>query len=134
MSWDMLLAVFLAGAAGSLVRFWLARKWPSKPGTIPRGILAANLAGSALAGVFTASTMLVLMPRSWMLVLIAGFCGGLTTFSTWAIDSVLALESGARGVAVRNILYTVIGSVLLFSATMLITLWVAIALFAELLR
>ena len=133
MSWDMLLAVLISGALGSTLRFWLARKWPAAPGRIPRGILIANLGGSALAGVFLGASMLVLLPRSWMVVLIAGLCGGLTTFSTWAIDSVLALEAGDRKLALRNILITVVGSVLLLAATMLATLWISVALFAALL-
>ena len=133
MTWDILLAVLVSGALGSVLRFWLSRKWPAQPGRVPRGILIANLGGSALAGIFMGSSMLVLLPRSWMLVLIAGFCGGLTTFSTWAVDSVLALEAGNRSLGLRNILITAAGSVLLFGATMLLTLWVAIGFFAALL-
>lgn len=133
MSLDMVLAVFIAGGLGSGLRYWLAGKWPAKLGVVPRGMLIANLGGSALAGVLVASSMLVLVPRSWLQVLIAGFCGGLTTFSAWAIDTVRAVEAHDRKLAVRNLLWTIAGSVLLFAATMLLTLWIAIGIFAVLL-
>ncbi|HLP22656.1 MAG TPA: CrcB family protein [Microbacteriaceae bacterium] len=130
MSLGIILAVFVAGALGSGMRYWLAGKWPAKLGQVPRGLLIANLSGSALAGVFFAMSILVLIPRSWLQVLIAGFCGGLTTLSAWAIDVVRAAETNDRRLAVRNLLWTVLGSVLLFAATMLLTLWVAVGIFA----
>ena len=133
MTISMVLVVLVAGALGSVLRFWLSKRWPAKPGQVPRGILVANLVGSALAGIFAGIGLLTLLPDSWMTAVIAGFCGGLTTFSTWAIDTVLSLEEGNRTVAFKNIGYTIAGSVLLFAITMIGTLWALIALFSAML-
>ncbi|MGV1034024.1 MAG: FluC/FEX family fluoride channel [Microbacteriaceae bacterium] len=133
MTLSMVFVVLVAGALGSVLRFWLSKRWPAKPGQVPRGILVANLVGSGLAGIFAGIAMLTLLPESWMTALIAGFCGGLTTFSTWAIDTVLSLEEGNRAVAIKNVAYTIVGSVMLFAATMVGTLWALIALFSAML-
>ena len=83
------LAVFGGAGAGALLRWWLG-SWlnPVFP-TIPLGTLAANLIGGLLVGVasafFTHNTAL---PPEWRLLIITGFMGGLTTFSTFSLEVV----------------------------------------------
>jgi CrcB protein len=87
MSVFSVLAVFCGAGIGALMRWWLGG-WlnPIFP-TIPLGTLAANLIGGLLVGVasafFTHNTAL---PPEWRLLIITGFLGGLTTFSTFSLE------------------------------------------------
>ena len=89
MSGLSILAVFGGAGCGALLRWWLGA-WlnPIFP-TIPLGTLAANLIGGLLVGVasafFTHNTAL---PPEWRLLIITGFMGGLTTFSTFSVEVV----------------------------------------------
>jgi len=82
-------AVFGGAGCGALLRWWLGG-WlnPVFP-TIPLGTLAANLLGGLLVGVassyFTHNSSL---PPEWRLLIITGFMGGLTTFSTFSVEVV----------------------------------------------
>jgi fluoride exporter len=83
------LAVFGGAGCGALLRWWLGG-WlnPVFP-TIPLGTLAANLIGGLLVGVasavFTHNSSLA---PEWRLLIITGFMGGLTTFSTFSVEVV----------------------------------------------
>ncbi len=89
MSGFSVLAVFGGAGCGALLRWglggWLNPMFP----TIPLGTLAANLIGGLLVGVasafFAHNTAL---PPEWRLLVITGFMGGLTTFSTFSVEVV----------------------------------------------
>ena len=93
MSGFSILAVFGGAGSGALLRWWLGG-WlnPIFP-TIPLGTLAANLIGGLLVGVasafFTHNTAL---PPEWRLLIITGFMGGLTTFSTFSLEVVTLIS------------------------------------------
>lgn len=94
----VLLGVALAGAAGALVRHEvLARTSAPATRARARAIAAVNLAGASLVAVVAVAPL----PRGWTTILGLGFCGSLTTFSTWVVEAVLAREAGrdARVVA-----------------------------------
>jgi len=83
------LAVFAGAGLGALLRWWLGG-WlnPVFP-TIPMGTVAANLIGGFLVGVASAyfNHNSALAPE-WRLLIITGFMGGLTTFSTFSVEVV----------------------------------------------
>ena len=83
------LAVFCGAGLGALLRWWLGA-WlnPVFP-TIPMGTVAANLIGGFLIGIASAwfNHSSGLAPE-WRLLIITGFMGGLTTFSTFSIEVV----------------------------------------------
>jgi CrcB protein len=89
MSGFSILAVFGGAGCGALLRWWLGGWLNSVFPTIPLGTLAANLIGGLLVGVasafFTHNTAL---PPEWRLLIITGFLGGLTTFSTFSVEIV----------------------------------------------
>lgn len=89
MSGFSILAVFGGAGCGALLRWWLGG-WlnPIFP-TIPLGTLAANLIGGLLVGVASAFFMHnTALPPEWRLLIITGFLGGLTTFSTFSAEVV----------------------------------------------
>ena len=62
---------------------------------IPPGTLAANLVGGYVIGLAIAFFLAMPeLPPEWRLLVITGFCGGLTTFSTFSAEVVLLIESG----------------------------------------
>jgi len=89
MSGFSVFAVFGGAGCGALLRWWLGG-WlnPVFP-TIPLGTVAANLLGGLLVGVasafFTHNSGLA---PEWRLLVITGFMGGLTTFSTFSVEVV----------------------------------------------
>ena len=95
----MLIYSFLAVGAGAAIGAWL--RWgfglwfnPVLP-ELPLGTLAANLIGGYLIGLAVAFFMQHpgLSPE-WRLLIITGFLGGLTTFSTFSAETVTLLARG----------------------------------------
>jgi CrcB protein len=93
------LYVALGGAAGSLLRYAAGQALgPARPGAFPWHTFAVNVAGSLLLGI-----VIALVPRDdphhLRALLAVGFCGGLTTFSTFGYETVSLLQSRAYAVA-----------------------------------
>ena len=90
-----LIAVFIGAGLGALLRWWLGLTLNSYFPSIPPGTLAANLIGGYIIGVAVAffATYSALAPE-WRLFIITGFCGGLTTFSTFSSEIVALLQQG----------------------------------------
>ena len=86
------LAVFGGAGVGALLRWWLGAMLNPVFPTVPLGTLAANLIGGFLVGV--AASFFVhssgIAPE-WRLLIITGFMGGLTTFSTFSVEVVTLL-------------------------------------------
>jgi fluoride exporter len=110
----MLLSVtsICAGAsAGALLRWllgtWLNHLWPS----VPLGTLAANLVGGYLIGAaFAYFAGHPLLAPEWRLLVITGFLGGLTTFSTFSVEVVTAAQRGDLASASAIVLLHLLGS------------------------
>ncbi|MGB0101351.1 MAG: CrcB family protein [Nocardioides sp.] len=74
------LLVALGAAVGAPLRFVLATRLD---GRFPRGTFAVNVAGSLLLGLFSA----LALSKHEMALLGVGFCGGLTTYSAFAVQT-----------------------------------------------
>ena len=106
-------AICIGASVGALSRWGLAL-WLSPGGLIPWGTLAANLLGGYLVGV--AIAVLQSMPQIdpvWRLLLVTGFLGGLTTFSTFSAEVVIYLLEERYGLAAFTALLHVLGSLLM---------------------
>ena len=101
------LVLIAAGAfAGAIVRYLLSW-WRSSAGTtFPYGILAANVAGSLALGILLAGAS----PDAYLLAGV-GFCGALTTFSTFSLDTLVLAREGRRATAVLNVGVSVVACV-----------------------
>ncbi len=89
MSGWAVIAVFGGAGFGALMR-WALGSWlnPVYP-TLPLGTLAANLIGGLLVGIASAVfTLKLSIAPEWRLLVITGFLGGLTTFSTFSAEVV----------------------------------------------
>jgi fluoride exporter len=103
----IVVAVLAAGAAGAVLRYALSRALPVRPGRLPGGILFVNIAGSALAGALIGLAERAALDGDLRLILITGFCGGLTTFSTWSVETIELLNGGRWRAAVLNVVLTI---------------------------
>jgi fluoride exporter len=84
------LLVGLGAAVGAPLRFLLGRRLDAG---LPWGTLAANVAGSALLGAFSALAAAGVLSSSGLALLGTGFCGGFTTYSSFAVQT---HDHGAR--------------------------------------
>lgn len=126
--WMLLLAVAMAGGLGAIVRFGLQTLWPASGGRIPLGVLVANVAGSMIAGAALGVAVVGGAPDMLLTVIIAGFCGGLTTFSTFAVESIQLAQGRQWGTAVMNVLANlVMGFTVAFLSYALCITWLAAA-------
>lgn len=107
-------AIFIGAGLGALLRWWLGLTLNSYFPSIPPGTLAANLIGGYVIGVAVAyfATSASLAPE-WRLFIITGFCGGLTTFSTFSSEIVVLLQQGQSFSAFSAVALHLVGSVLM---------------------
>ncbi len=104
------LAICIGASLGALAR-WGLGLWLTPGGLLPWGTLAANLVGGYLIGVAIAAFQA--MPELdpvWRLLLITGFLGGLTTFSSFSAEVVEFLMAGRYGLALLTAGLHVLGS------------------------
>ena len=112
--WKSIAAIALGSALGALFRWQLGIRLNGLFPTIPPGTLAANLIGAYVIGLCMAffSTYAAISP-AWRLLLITGFCGGLTTFSTFSAEVVVLLQQGRLAWAAATVGVHVVGSVIM---------------------
>lgn len=112
--WKSILAISIGAALGALLRWQLGLKLNAIFPTVPPGTLAANLIGAYVIGLAIAffATFAGLSPE-WRLLVITGFCGGLTTFSTFSAELTTLLQQGRLTWALTLVAAHVAGSVLM---------------------
>ena len=100
--------------AGALLRWGLGNALNSHFPTIPPGTLAANLIGAYVIGIAIAlfATYPAIAPE-WRLLVITGFCGALTTFSTYSAELVTLLQQGRAAWACAAALVHLGGSIVM---------------------
>jgi len=99
-----LLLVLLGGAVGAPLR-WLTDQAVNARHTsvFPFGTLTVNAAGSLILGLVAGLASIHDVP-AWVLTLVGtGFCGALTTFSTFGYETVSLLEDGSVAEAMLNV-------------------------------
>ncbi len=106
------LAVGLGAALGALLRWGLGSGLNHLFPALPPGTLVANLLGGYLIGVAMACfAQAPQLAPEWRLLVITGFLGGLTTFSTFSAEVVQALQQGRTAWALATVSGHVLGSV-----------------------
>jgi CrcB protein len=103
------LAIACGGAAGALLRYWVAagvQRWSGHG--FPYGTLAVNASGSLLMGLL----YVFLIERAdlglqYRALLLVGLLGAFTTFSSFSIETLQLLEAGEVAAAVANVLLSV---------------------------
>jgi CrcB protein len=90
-----LFLVFIGGGVGSALRFVLGKLLNSSETGIPYGTFATNILGSLLIGIILGlAAKNDTLNSNQTLILATGFCGGFTTFSTFAYENHILLKSG----------------------------------------
>lgn len=106
-------AICIGASVGALARWGLAL-WLTPGGLIPWGTLAANLIGGYLIGICLAIFQsLPQLDPVWRLMLVTGFLGGLTTFSSFSAEVVTFLLEERYGLALGTAALHVLGSLLM---------------------
>jgi len=119
-----LLAISVGASCGAITR-WLLGLWLNPLlAHLPLGTLAANLVGGYAVGVAVAffADASGLAPE-WRLLVITGFLGGLTTFSTFSAEVIALLQQGRVGWGAAVVTAHLLGSVLLTVAGIATYAW-----------
>ena len=114
MNWSPVFVISTGAAAGALLRWQLGLRLNSLFPVVPPGTLAANLIGGYIIGFAIAYLAQAqnLAPE-WRLFVITGFCGGLTTFSTFSAEVVTQIQEGRWVWALGAIAVHVTGSLVM---------------------
>jgi CrcB protein len=111
--WPSVAAVGIGAALGALLRWQLSERLNRLFPDIPPGTLAANIIGGYIVGLALAFfAQREDLPVEWRLLIVTGFCGGLTTFSTFSSEIVSLLQQGRFGVAASGIALHVASSLI----------------------
>lgn len=121
-----LLLVFIGGGAGSVLRYIIGKTLNSSQTGIPFGTFAANILGSLLIGIILGlAAKNETLTQNHTLLLATGFCGGFTTFSTFAYENHVFLKSGDfTSFAIYTIASFIFGFLAVFTGIYLVNyLW-----------
>ena len=125
--WKSIVVIWLGAGLGALLRWWLGLRLNSLLPAIPPGTLVANLVGGYIIGLAIAifATFPSVAPE-WRLLVITGFCGGLTTFSTYSAEIVSLLQQGRLDWACAAAVVHLAGSLLMTFAGIATVNWMKV--------
>jgi fluoride exporter len=107
---DRYIMVMLGGATGSLTRFVVGSAIMTRLGArFPVGTMFINISGSFLIGLLmTLLTERLLLNPNWRFLLVVGFLGGYTTFSSFEWETLALVREGGSWLALINLLGSVV--------------------------
>jgi CrcB protein len=97
------LSVVVCGGAAAVIRYLVSRALPVRPGHIPGGVLIVNVVGSAIGGAVLGLAERAAVSDDVRLIVLTGVCGGLTTFSTWSVETLDLIDNGRWRAGLINI-------------------------------
>jgi CrcB protein len=123
-TWQLVAAVGLGGAVGAVLRYLLTLfvvgYWGN---SFPFGTLCVNVVGSLLLGLFLGWSQIHGTETAFKVFITIGLCGALTTFSTFAFDTLSLIQAQQLGRALLNIgLNTTLCLLMVFGGQQLIIL------------
>jgi CrcB protein len=100
------LAISVAAIVGANLRYLISRLAAREFGPVfPFGTLTINIVGSFIVGFFVIwTTERVLIDPRWRLLVVIGFCGSFTTFSSYAFETMSYFEHGQWTLMLTNVL------------------------------
>lgn len=113
----LLLTIALGGAAGTVARAAIDRALPAGGSGFPWATWTVNVAGSLVIGLVVVAALERAAPGRYLRPLLGtGFCGGLTTFSTFAVETDRLLRAGDAGTAIAYVAASLVAGLLAVTA------------------
>jgi fluoride exporter len=106
-----ILCVFIGGGLGSLVRYGISLKTNMLAGSFPVATLVSNTVACAIIGVLTGYFLKHsgnASNETWRLLLVTGFCGGFSTFSTFSQETLKLWQGGETVLALGNVFLSLV--------------------------
>ena len=102
------LLIALGGAGGSILRYLLGGAIQRSSGSgFPIGTMLVNVSGCFLIGILVRQFLNMQLSHELRALLIVGFCGGFTTFSTFSAETLALIEGGEYARAIAYVLLSV---------------------------
>lgn len=93
--------VIIVGAIAAVARYLVARLFVGS--RFPWAVLVVNVVASAIGGAVLAAATRADLSSDLRLILLTGLCGGLSTFSTFSVETIQLMQEGKTAVAVRSV-------------------------------
>ena len=121
MPWMNFAAVGIGAAFGAWTRWGLGILLNAMHPSIPVGTLAANLIGGFLVGIVMTLAEPLNLSTTARLLLVTGYLGGLTTFSSFSAETVALFMKGQLGWTIVIVIAHLAGSLLMTGAGVMLT-------------